>query len=208
VLPSPVSGFLTPPGPGTDWEKLWAPYDPATYRQVLDYIEPQDVIVEIGAGDLRLACQLARAARMVYAVELQPALLARGVQAAGSSLPINLHLFAGDALTWPFPNSITKGVLLMRHCSHFLSYANKLRAVGAQALITNARWGMNVEIIGLLEPRLDYRELSIGWFACWCGAAGFKPGPASRLIPPLDTLIHEVIGCPDCEKDSSRSATM
>ena len=43
----------------TAWESLWAPYDQATYQLVLDQIRPEDTILEIGAGDLRLAHQMA-----------------------------------------------------------------------------------------------------------------------------------------------------
>ena len=52
-----------------DWESMWAPYDDETYQYVLAQVGADDVVVDIGAGDLRLARQLAQIVRRVYAVE-------------------------------------------------------------------------------------------------------------------------------------------
>jgi glycerol kinase len=41
------------------WEQLWAPYDESTYQAVLAAIGPEDILLEIGAGDLRLAIRAA-----------------------------------------------------------------------------------------------------------------------------------------------------
>ena len=40
-----------------DWEALWSPYDQSTYHAVLEMIQSTDVVIDIGAGDLRLARQ-------------------------------------------------------------------------------------------------------------------------------------------------------
>ena len=45
------------------WEAMFAPYDQPTYQAVLDQIQPHDIILDIGAGDLRLARQMAQIAR-------------------------------------------------------------------------------------------------------------------------------------------------
>ncbi len=42
------------------WEARWAPYDEATYAAVLAAIRPDDVVLDIGAGDLRLARRMAQ----------------------------------------------------------------------------------------------------------------------------------------------------
>ena len=55
-----------------------APYDSPTYQAVLDQLGPEDVILDIGAGDLRLARQMARIARKVYAVEINARVLDQG----------------------------------------------------------------------------------------------------------------------------------
>jgi hypothetical protein len=177
-----------------DWEQLWAPYDEASYAPALEYVPAGAAVLDIGAGDLRFARRLAERARIVYAIERQAVLLPDE-----SALPPNLIVFCGDARTLPFPVGIDTAVLLMRHCAHFGLYREKLEAVGCRRLITNARWRMGVECIDLtLAPRL-YDELALGWYACRCGATGFRPGPSEALNEQLAETIHEVERCPECQ---------
>lgn len=185
------------PTAGESWESLWAPYDEPTYQDVLSNVRPDDVVLDIGAGDLRLARRLAKRARLVYAIEVQEALIAPALTGM-DPVPDNLRVICGDARHLPFPEGITLGVLLMRHCSHFRLYAEKLVAVGCRRLITNARWRLGVEVVDLLAPRIPFDNLAMGWYACWCGATGFLPGPAEQLTPELETTIHEVVNCPAC----------
>ncbi len=197
ALPWPL-----PPGAGDlAWERSWAPYDPPTYRAVLDLIRPEDVVLEIGAGDLRLAKLIARAARRVYAIEMQPALLEQAASPGQAPLPGGLQVICADALAFPFPPGITTAVLLMRHCTHFRFYAEKLRAAGCERLITNARWKMGVEQVHLSAPRLAYRDVKMGWYACWCGSASFKPGQPDEFTEELDRITHEVSDCPVCRAE-------
>ena len=179
------------------WELLWAPYDESTYREVLKEIEPGESVLEIGAGDLRLARRLARVCRQVVAVEIQTGLVERAI-AQGEINPKNLHVICGDALTVPLPPGLTAAVLLMRHCRRFRLYADRLKAVGCRRLITNARWRMGVETIDLQAARLLYAELELGWYACWCGTAGFKSGPEEKLTEAVSMTVQEVIACPKC----------
>lgn len=177
-----------------DWENLWAPYDEQTYTAVLDQISPNDIVLDIGAGDLRLTRRLAARAKAVYAIEQRPDLVDN--QAAG--LPANLEVIIGDARQRPFPTNITAAVLLMRHCTHLQLYWNKLRGVGCSTLITNARWGLGVEIIDLNAPRLPFATVALGWYACSCGATGFVPGPPAALTSANAEILHEVSTCPHC----------
>ena len=181
-----------------DWETMWAPYDEATYQSVLDQICSHDIVLEIGAGDLRLAQRMANLCKRVYAIELQAYILDRTKQQYGQQLPENLLVLQTDARNVPFPDDVTTGVLLMRHCTHFQLYAEKLKAVGARRLVTNARWRLGIEIIPLQSNRMDYDELEIGWYACWCGEAGFKSGPVDLLSLELEGQTHEVVDCPLC----------
>lgn len=178
------------------WESLWAPYDQPTYDWVLTRLEPSDVILDIGAGDLRLARQMAQFVRHVYAIENNPALNIHN----RCDLPANLTLIEGDALRLEFPSDITCGVLLMRHCTHFQVYAEKLSQAGARRLFTNARWGMGVECVDLIAPRQAYTQAPSGWYACWCGLTGFKPGPVDELTMVDLELDHPVSSCPACWK--------
>ena len=179
-----------------DWEALWAPYDEGTYAAVLAQIGPHDVVLDIGAGDLRLARAMAAQARSVLAIERDPDLVAG--QAA--NLPSNCSLLLGDARFLPFPGGLTTAVLLMRHCAHAGLYIDKLRAVGCPRLITNARWGLGPEVIDLLAPRLPLAELPVGWYACSCGHTGFVPGPVGLLTEATMDVVSEVSGCPVCER--------
>jgi hypothetical protein len=209
--------MVTATGPKTadEWERWWAPYDEPTYQAVLDHIQPDDVVLEIGAGDLRLAYRLARQARLVYAIEINSALASIDPryqpvdnfqeigQSNGQAQVNNLRLVWADAYQQPFPSGITVGVLLMRHCRHFPLLADKLVVAGARRLITNARWGLGVELIDLLAPRASYASVHFGWYACWCGAWGFVSGPPEELTPELEAKIHEVVDCPACLLSSS-----
>jgi hypothetical protein len=129
----------------------------------------------------------------VIAVERRAELVA----AAGAS-PRNLTVVCADALAWPFPEGVTAGVLLMRHCHHFREYAERLRAAGARRLITNARWGMDVECVDLAAARYPCAVVSASWYACACGAVGFAPGPVDRITGATLRRIEEVSACPAC----------
>ncbi len=181
------------------WEAMWAPYDEATYRAVLGQIAADDVVLDIGAGDLRLARRAARICRRVYAIEIQKELLERAARDETNASIENLKVLHGDARDLPFPRDVKTGILLMRHCTHFRLYADKLKMAGASRLITNARWRMGVEVIALQAERIPYRQLEMGWYACWCGATGFKPGPVEQLTLAVVETIQEVVGCPKCQ---------
>lgn len=175
------------------WEALWAPYDEPTYQQVLDALQPDDIVLDIGAGDLRLARRMAVKVRQVLAVECQRELLY-----GAAPLPDNLLVVCADARNCTFPTGLTAAVLLMRHCTTFSLYASRLLAAGARRLITNARWGMGVEVVDLQAPRCTYSQAPLGWYACWCGAVGFKPGSLETYTATDDQRISEISYCPAC----------
>jgi hypothetical protein len=175
------------------WETLYAPYDQQTYRTVLGHLRADDVVLDIGAGDLRLTRQMARIVKKVYAVEIYAALLDRA-----DPLPANVVSMCADARMLDFPSDITTGVLLMRHCTCFRLYAEKLRKAGASRLITNARWRMDVEVLNLQAKPKTFAETGMGWYACLCGRTGFKEGPVEEWTPEMDKIVQEVSGCPQC----------
>ena len=174
-----------------DWEAAWAAYDESTYHAALDYIGPADVVLDIGAGDLRFARQAARRARSVIAIERRPELLLAGPS------PDNLTVICADALKVPFPPGISVAVLLMRHCCHFAEYIAKLRGTGCRRLVTNARWGMSVEHISLVRQP-HHSTIGPGWYACMCGAVGFKPGLAEAITTSTLNSVPSVETCPAC----------
>lgn len=178
------------------WEARWAPYDDDTYRRALAFVPPGAVVLDIGAGDLRFARQLAGRARLVYAVERRPELLSGGA-------PANVRVVCADARDWPFPPALDAAVLLMRHCAHFALYRRKLEAVGCRLLITNARWRMGVERIDLGAPARPYVDAPPGWYACRCGATGFRVAPVEALTAAVLTEVCEVESCPECQHGRS-----
>ena len=180
--------------PHDAWEWMWSPYDAATYTAVLEEIAPDDIVLDIGAGDLRLTRQIALRARKVYAIERNNTLF----ENLKADLPANCQIIAGDGRWVAFPEGLTVAVLLMRHCTHLLWYWSKLTAVSCRKLITNARWGMGVEVIDLQTPRIPYKSILMGWYACWCGNKGFIPGQAENLTDTLLNKIWEVNACPAC----------
>ena len=198
------TGDLPSSPQGIAWEELWAPYDETTYQAVLSAIQPQDTLLEIGAGDLRLAWRMAKIAVQVYAIEIQKSLLEKATHL--SNLPENLTVILADARSIAFPNGITAAVLLMRHCTHFDLYVQKLMAVGCERLITNARWGNGMEVIDLTAPRQPFDDLEIGWYACLCGTAGFKTGLPEQLSLGWINNVTEVSSCPHCMATQSKDS--
>lgn len=176
-----------------EWEGRFGRYDEETYQFVLERVGPEDVVIEIGAGDLYLSLRLAQQAARVYAVEVNPRLVATALYAIGFSLPRNLQVVCANALDFPLPPGLTVAVLLMRHCRHFSKYFDRLQAAGCRWLLTNARWKCGVEAINLQAPRTPFEQVNEGWYACRCGAIGHV-GTGIRVDdPPV-----EVTDCPHC----------
>jgi hypothetical protein len=190
------SNSISVPSSDASWEAKWSTYDPGTYQSVLNWIRNDDVVLEIGAGDLRLARQVAQIARSVIAIEIQSELVQKAQE---MELPHNLSLVQGDARNLPFPPGVSVAILLMRHCTNYKKYINKLCSIGCTRLITNARWRMSVELIQLDIARMSYDDLLIGWYGCDCGAVGFKPGLPSLITAELMAITHEVRNCPVCQ---------
>lgn len=177
----------------TDWEGWFSPYDHRAYSAVLDHVAPDDVVLDIGAGDLRLALRLAQRAQEVYAVEVNPLVVGRALEIIGLDLPRNLRVICANALDLPIPADVTVAVLLMRHCPHFLAYVRRLSAAGCQRLLTNARWRTGAEIIDLTVPGLAFEDVEESWYACRCGATGYVGVGAAPEAAPV-----EVRECPAC----------
>jgi SAM-dependent methyltransferase len=176
-----------------DWEGWFSPYDDETYNAVLDHVAADDVVLEIGAGDLRLALRIAERARRVHAVEVNPLVVGPALETIGLRLPRNLHVTCANALDVPVPAGVSAAVLLMRHCQHFGQYFERLRTAGCRRLLTNARWKSGLEVIDLTAPRLPFEQVHEGWYACRCGAVGYVGSGERGDAPPV-----EVGGCPAC----------
>jgi hypothetical protein len=183
-----------------DWERMWAPYDETIYGQVLAWLNPDDVVLDIGAGDLRLARRMARRAKHIYAIELNQELVTMVTSPLAAN---NLTVIWGDAYQVPFPSNISVAVLLMRHCRGFSRLLAKLRYVGCQRLITNARWRIGVELIDLRVHPIPFQAATLGWYACECGSTGFVQGPADMITMQIESAVQEVSNCPACSLKAS-----
>jgi SAM-dependent methyltransferase len=180
------------------WEARWAPYSEADYAVVLAAIRPDDLVLDIGAGDLRLARRMAQIAQQVIAWEMRPELLAARRGERGAESDQRLRLVCTDARSEPVPPGVTVAVLLMRHCTHYALYVEKLRAAGCGRLITNARWGTGVELIDL-APAAPFASEGTGWYACRrCGATGWAGEDAAAVNETTTSHVTDVEGCPTC----------
>ena len=184
----------------TDWEAMYAPYDQSTYQAVLAVLKPQDIVLDIGAGDLQFSRRMAEVTSKVYAVEVNAVVLQQGLDSSAARTD-NLIPILADARTLDFPTRISVGVLLMRHCTYFRLYSAKLRMAGARRLITNARWHMSVEEVNLQVEGSSFNNTAMGWYACSCGATGFKTGPVEQWSVEMDQFTHEVTDCPQCRQN-------
>ena len=186
------------------WEARWAPYGEADYAAVLAAIWPDDVVLDIGAGDLRLARRMAQIARQVIAWEIQEELLAAWTGERGAESDQRLRPVCADARSEPVPPGVTVAVLLMRHCTHYALYVEKLRAADCWRLVTNARWGMGVEVIDL-APAAPFASVETGWYACRrCGATGWAGEDAAAVNAATLENVTDVEGCPSCSVNGKR----
>jgi SAM-dependent methyltransferase len=104
----------------SDWEGWFHPYDGETHQFVLQHVGLPDTVLDIGAGDLRLALELAPHVQRVYALEVNPLLVARALQETGLDLPRNVQVICANALDVAITLDVTVAVLLMRHCQEFM----------------------------------------------------------------------------------------
>ena len=58
-----------------NWKFIWVPFDETTYLDVLDRIEPHDIILYIIAGNLRLDRRMVMTCCWIYALEIQDSIL-------------------------------------------------------------------------------------------------------------------------------------
>jgi hypothetical protein len=119
------------------WEGFFCP-DEGCYEFVLDNVDADDVVFDVGAGDLRLDVLMAQKVKKVYAVEVNPKVLGRALTVIGYDLPPNLIPICGNGFDLEVPSDVTTIVMLMRHRVHEIPF-NKW--VKVRRLITIERKG-------------------------------------------------------------------
>ncbi len=85
------------------------------YEEVLKFLEPDDVVFDVGAGDLRFDLMMAGKVRRVYAVEVNPDILGKALLTIKYDLPRNVIPVCANALDVPLPKDVTAVTILMIH---------------------------------------------------------------------------------------------
>ena len=88
------------------------------YAPVLTLLSKKDVVLDIGAGDLRFDLRMAQKVKKVYAVEINPVLLADVLRIIGYAQPKNLVIICGNGFKLPIPLDVSIILCLMIHKAH------------------------------------------------------------------------------------------
>jgi len=99
------------------WECFFVPEE-WFYSDVLKLLKSDDVVFDVGAGDLRFDLLMAEKVRKVYAVEINPTILGKARQIIGYDLPTNLIVLCGNAFKMELPSDVTVVTCLMIHREH------------------------------------------------------------------------------------------
>jgi len=99
------------------WECFFVP-ERWFYSDVLRLLRPDDVVFDVGAGDLRFDLLMARKVKKVYAVEINPVILGRALKTIGYDLPRNVIAICGNAFEMELPSDVTVITCLMIHREH------------------------------------------------------------------------------------------
>ena len=100
-----------------DWECFFVPEE-NFYLEALDKVSEDDVIFDVGAGDLRFDLLLSPIVKKVYAVEINPEILGKALKIIGFDIPKNLIAIRGNAFEFDLPRDVTKVICLMIHRKH------------------------------------------------------------------------------------------
>lgn len=96
------------------WEIFFVPEED-NYEACLAKLSHDDIVFDVGAGDLRFDLIMAEKVRMVYAIEINPTILARALRIIGYDLPVNLTVICGNAFRMELPADVTVVTCLMIH---------------------------------------------------------------------------------------------
>lgn len=96
------------------WEIFFMPEE-MNYNDCLSKLSPDDVVFDVGAGDLRFDLMMAEKVKKVYAVEINPGLLSSALRIIGWDMPVNLTVICGNAFEMELPGDVTVVTCLMIH---------------------------------------------------------------------------------------------
>lgn len=96
------------------WEIFFMPEE-CNYESCMTQLSKDDVVFDVGAGDLRFDLMMADKVKKVYAVEINPTILASALRIIGYDLPVNLTVICGNAFEMELPSDVTVVTCLMIH---------------------------------------------------------------------------------------------
>lgn len=99
------------------WEIFFVPEE-SNYKSCMAQLSKDDVVFDVGAGDLRFDLMMAKKVKRVYAVEINPTILASALRIIGYDLPINLTVICGNAFGMELPSDVTVVTCLMIYREH------------------------------------------------------------------------------------------
>ena len=106
--------------------EIWFCPEEHLYGQVLKMLSKDDVVFDVGAGDLRFSLMMSQKVKKVYAVEINPLILGDALKIIGYDLPENLIVICGNAWKMQLPPDVTCIVCLMLTRQHkFPEHWNK-----------------------------------------------------------------------------------
>ncbi|MBU0778125.1 hypothetical protein KKF82_07690 [Patescibacteria group bacterium] len=88
------------------------------YEDCLSKLSPDDVVFDVGAGDMRFDLMVAGMCKKVYAVEINPGLVSSALRIIGWDMPANLTVICGNAFEMELPGDVTVVTCLMIHRQH------------------------------------------------------------------------------------------
>lgn len=88
------------------------------YEGTLSMLYEDDIVFDVGAGDLRFGLMMSEKVKKVYAVEINPKLLGGALRTIGFDLPPNLIVICGNAFNMELPKDVTVITCLMLHRQH------------------------------------------------------------------------------------------
>lgn len=99
-----------------DGEEMFVP-ETWFYDIVLSMLRGSDVVLDVGAGDLRFALLASRKVRKIYAVEVDPKIMSSALRIISYDLPRNVIPICADARDVALPSDVTVITCLMIHRS-------------------------------------------------------------------------------------------
>ena len=85
------------------------------YEIVLERLSKDDIVFDVGAGNLVFDLMMLKKVRKVYAIEINPTTIADSLKVIGYGLPKNLIVICADAFDLGIPADVTKITSLFIH---------------------------------------------------------------------------------------------